>query len=103
MVYTNVRAMNRERWRLLAKLARWLGLPVMLWVFTCTLLGDEASASYRTPHPFAQIWGRVVGLSLVGAASLLILYTLSFRRQRLHEASSKWMLFTGICLLPLPV
>jgi nitrate/TMAO reductase-like tetraheme cytochrome c subunit len=40
---------------------------------------------------------------MVGVAALLILYTLIFRRQRLYEASSKWMLFTGICLLPGPV
>jgi nitrate/TMAO reductase-like tetraheme cytochrome c subunit len=45
----------------------------------------------------------VIGFSMVGAASALIIYTLAFRRDRLQEASSKWMLFTGICLLPTPV
>jgi len=96
-----IRAMNRARWRFLANGPRLRGWLVVLWLFTNPLFGSEAA--YRTPHPFAQIWGRVVGLSLMAAASLLIIYTLTFRRQQLHEASSKWMLFIGICLLPMPV
>jgi cytochrome c nitrite reductase small subunit len=96
--------MNRKtRWQRWAKRARGLGLLAMLWVFTTPLLGAEAAAPYRTPHPFAQIWARVVGFSLMSAAAVLIVYTLVFRRQRLYEASSKWMLFIGICLLPIPV
>jgi nitrate/TMAO reductase-like tetraheme cytochrome c subunit len=95
--------MNRARWKLLANSARWLGFLSPLLLFANSLLGAEATAHYRTPHPFAQIWGRIVGLLLVSAASLLIIYTLTIRRQRLYEASSKWMLFTGICLLPMPV
>jgi len=75
----------------------------ILFGFTSPLLGVEASVEYRTPHPFAQIWAKTIGLSLISAAALLIIYTLAFRRHRLHEASSKWMLFTGICLLPMPV
>src|SRR5262249_246486 len=38
----------------------------------------------------------------VGAASALIIYTLIVRKHRLGETASKWMLFTGICLLPWP-
>jgi nitrate/TMAO reductase-like tetraheme cytochrome c subunit len=75
----------------------------LLLLATGSLLAAEPTAQYRVPHPFAQIWGRAIGLSLVGAACLLIIYTLVFRRRRLEEASSKWMLFTGICLLPTPV
>ena len=83
--------------------ARVLWSIAMLCVFTTPLLGAEAMSHYRTPHPFAQIWAKAIGLSLVSAAALLILYPLVFRRQRLYEASSKWMLFIGICLLPMPV
>jgi nitrate/TMAO reductase-like tetraheme cytochrome c subunit len=85
------------------KSVRILALPVVLWTFTSAAMGAEAIAPFRPPHPFAQIWSKAMGLVLVGAAGLLILYTLVFRRRRLHETASKWMLFTGICLLPTPV
>jgi len=91
------------RWHYTAKTWQVLWSLAMLFAFTNPLFGAEATSLYRTPHPFAQIWARAIGLSLVGAAALLILYTLLFRRQRLYEASSKWMLFAGICLLPTPV
>jgi cytochrome c nitrite reductase small subunit len=83
--------------------ARALGGWALILALTGPLSGAEATALYRPPHPFAQIWARTIGFALVGAASLLIIYTLTFRRRRLQEASSKWMLFTGICLLPTPV
>jgi nitrate/TMAO reductase-like tetraheme cytochrome c subunit len=75
----------------------------LLFLFTCPLLGAETSGHLRPPRPIAQIWARGIGLTLVTAAAVLIIYTLAFRRQRLQEASSKWMLFIGICLLPTPV
>jgi cytochrome c nitrite reductase small subunit len=82
---------------------RMLGLLTLLWIFTGPVLAADTTADYRPPRPFAQVWARTIGFSLVGAAGLLIIYTLTFRRRRLHEASSKWMLFTGIFLLPTPV
>jgi len=70
---------------------------MMLWLLTSPAIGAEAAAAhFQTPHPFAQIWAKTIGLSLVSLSSLLILYTLVFRRQRLGETSSKWMLFIGI-------
>ena len=94
---------QKTQWKYLAKTARVLWSLAMLCVFTSPLLGAEANVDYRTPHSFAQTWAKAIGLSLVGAAALLIIYTLVFRRHRLYEASSKWMLFVGICLLPMPV
>jgi nitrate/TMAO reductase-like tetraheme cytochrome c subunit len=78
-------------------------LAGMLWAFNSSAASAEAAAHFRPPHPFAQIWGRTIGLFLVGTSGLLIVYTLAFRRHRLQEAGSKWMLFIGICLLPTPV
>jgi cytochrome c nitrite reductase small subunit len=75
----------------------------LLSLFTSPLLGAETSGHFRPPRPIAQIWARGIGITLVTAAGMLIIYTLAFRRQRLQEASSKWMLFIGICLLPTPV
>jgi nitrate/TMAO reductase-like tetraheme cytochrome c subunit len=74
-----------------------------LWLCTTVSLGADTAVYSRLPNPFAQVWARTIGFSLVGIAALLIIYTLVFRRQRLDEANSKWMLFIGICLLPSPV
>jgi len=89
--------------RIFCKTAQAMVFLALLSLFTSPLLGAETTGHYRPPRPFAQIWARGIGLTLVTAAGVLIIYTLVFRRQRLQEASSKWMLFMGICLLPTPV
>ena len=61
------------RWKRLEKAVLALGLLAMLWGLTNPLLGAEAAGNFRTPHPFAQIWARAMGLSLVSAAAALIL------------------------------
>jgi nitrate/TMAO reductase-like tetraheme cytochrome c subunit len=65
--------------------------------------GAEAAPHYRPPRDFARKWAKAMGFALMGGSGVLIAYTLGWRRHRLDEASSKWMLFTGICLLPTPV
>src|SRR5215468_3194824 len=95
---------NRGRsLRRLARRARAFGLLALLWVFTATLRGAEVAPHYQPPRSFAQTWARAIGVSIVAASAALILYTLIFRRKRLGEANSKWMLFIGICVLPAPV
>jgi nitrate/TMAO reductase-like tetraheme cytochrome c subunit len=82
--------------------ARTLWLVALCCFWAGAVLGVE-SAHYRPPRAFAQTWAKYVDLAFIGSAALLILYTLVFRRHRLQETGSKWMLFTGICLLPAPV
>ena len=89
--------------RTLASIPRVLWFLALMWASAHPSLGAARVAHYDPPHAIAQIWARAIGLSMVGVAGLIIIYTLTFRRQRLGEASSKWMLFTGICLLPTPV
>src|SRR5882724_6461730 len=89
--------------RALVKTVRALVLLAYLSVFTYPVVGIEATGHYRPPHSFAQTWARGIGLTLVTIAGVLIIYTLAFRRRRLQEAGSKWLLFIGICLLPTPV
>ncbi len=86
-----------------ARSARLLAALALQSLLTAPVLAAEVAAHYQPPRAFAQTWARSIGFALVGAAALLIIYTLTFRRRRLHEASSKWMLFAGICLLPTPV
>jgi nitrate/TMAO reductase-like tetraheme cytochrome c subunit len=94
---------RRALGQVLARSARAFGLLALLWVFTATLPAAEVTVHYQPPRSFAQTWARVIGVSIVAASAALILYTLIFRRQRLGDANSKWMLFIGICVLPAPV
>ena len=58
---------------------------------------------YAHPEEIADYWGRIVGLSLAAMSACLILYVLWFRRHRLGEATSRLMLFLGICVIPMPL
>jgi nitrate/TMAO reductase-like tetraheme cytochrome c subunit len=78
-------------------------MAALLCVFAGSVLGAGAESHYRPPRAFAQTWARITGFALVMTAAVLIVYTLTFRRNRLGETSSKWLLFAGICLLPTPV
>jgi nitrate/TMAO reductase-like tetraheme cytochrome c subunit len=85
------------------KSARTPVLLAMLLGFPALMLGSDLTVYSRPPHSFAQPMARTIGLALVAASAVLILYTLIFRRQHLADANSKWLLFLGICLLPAPV
>jgi nitrate/TMAO reductase-like tetraheme cytochrome c subunit len=87
----------------ISRSTRFLSALTFLWILAGPLMGADASVAYRPPHFFAQTWGRVIGLCMVATSAVLVIYTLSFRRHRLRESNSKWMLFIGICMLPTPV
>lgn len=94
-------------------LNRVLGLAGMRLSLLCALgifflaaaqaVGQQAEMHKLAPRAFAHRWTKVLNFALAGTAAGLIVYTIGFRRNRLDEASSKWMLFVGICLLPAPV
>ena len=48
-------------------------------------------------------WAGNISLLGVVAALALIGYVLVFRRRHITAAASQWMLFIGICVMPLPV
>ena len=66
------------------------------------LAGAEAPI-YEGPHDIAEDWARVIGWSLAALSAGLIVYTFTMRRKRLMEAQSKWLLFLGICVAPVPI
>jgi nitrate/TMAO reductase-like tetraheme cytochrome c subunit len=70
---------------------------------TATLAAAADPLYYERPHDITLGWGRIVGLGLAAVSALLILYVLLFRRKRILEASSRWLLFLGICVIPLPL
>jgi nitrate/TMAO reductase-like tetraheme cytochrome c subunit len=72
--------------------------------FSASLLGgEEAPTVYQPPKDIAEEWAMAIALVLIVCAAALVLYVLVFRRRRLAEPISKWLLAGGICVLPLPV
>jgi cytochrome c nitrite reductase small subunit len=55
------------------------------------------------PKDYALVWARNISLLGVVCAAALILYVVLFRRKQIASAASQWLLFIGICVMPLPV
>jgi len=55
------------------------------------------------PKDYALEWARNISLLGVVCAAALILYVVVFRRRQITSAASQWLLFIGICVMPLPV
>ncbi len=49
------------------------------------------------------VWATRAGLVLMTISVALTLFVLLARRQRLMEPQTRWMLFLGLCVLPVPV
>jgi nitrate/TMAO reductase-like tetraheme cytochrome c subunit len=84
----------------------WLAVLFLLVFFVWAPVrtyGEQLQVHSLAPRAFAHRWTKVFNFALTGTAAGLIVYTIAFRRQRLDESASKWMLFFGICLLPAPV
>lgn len=68
-----------------------------------TPAAQSAATDYQVPKDYAIEWAGRISLLGVVAAGGLIGYVLLFRRQYLAAAASQWLLFIGICVVPLPV
>lgn len=73
-------------------------------LLTHILLAQETAATvFQPPEDVILIWAKRIGLMMTVASVIMILYPLLFRRDRLGGPHSKWMLFFGLCVMPLPV
>jgi len=79
------------------------GLLVVVLLGCRLLAADTSGPEYQLPKDYAMEWaGNISLLGVIGAAGL-IGYVFLFRRRHLTAAASQWMLFIGICVMPLPV
>lgn len=67
------------------------------------LAAQEESQTFQEPQDAVLKWvGRAcLVVSLLGIG--LLIWLVAFRRDRLMEAQSKWILFLGLVMLPIPV
>lgn len=88
------------------KRARYIvGSCLVLGLFLAEILFAQeiAAVVFEPPEDIILIWAKRVSLIMTVAAAMLILFTVLFRSGRLGEYQSKWLLFFGLCVLPLPV
>ena len=76
---------------------------ILTVVSSPVLLAEVANPVYELRKDYAMEWAGRVSLFGVLAALALIGYVLVFRRRHIAAAVSQWMLFIGICVMPLPV
>lgn len=67
-----------------------------------TLAVDRLPTSYSPPRDIAEEWAMILALIVIIGAMGLILFTLITRRGRLTDLNSKWLLFLGVGVLPVP-
>ncbi len=84
----------------------------LVWAFSLALsvLGvatilaaEEGEVVFEQPKDVVLAWAQRACLVVTILSVILILGILFWRRSRLMEASSKWLLFLGLCVLPVPV
>ena len=89
--------------RMKARVKRIVAGFATLCAISAVVLAQAQVRVYEPPHDIAEDWAKAFALvSLFGAAALII-WTLLARRARLGEPDTQWMLFVGVCLLPLPI
>ncbi len=76
----------------------------MLLACSCPALYAQSSGlEYAAPREYATEWARTISLFGVLGACGLISYILFPRRRYLTTTQSQWMLFVGVCVMPVPV
>ena len=100
-----IRSCGQELHRPLGQRLAILGLMAMAagLVGAVNVSAHEAVGGYQPPRDIAEDWAKTLGFLMTGLAAGLIVTTLVFRRRRLGEPTSKWLLFAGVCVLPVPV
>jgi hypothetical protein len=79
------------------------GLVIAILLGGPLLVAQTPGPAYQPPKDYALEWAGRISLFGVFGAMALIAYVLTFRRRFLAAAASQWMLFIGICIMPLPV
>ncbi len=80
----------------------WL-IPALLVLAASSLFAQTPDFVYEPPKDYATEWARNISLTMTAGAAGLILFTLVAQRRRLGSSQSKWLLFLGVCVVPVPV
>jgi len=78
-------------------------LLLALSASSVALAGGAQPGVFEAPEDIVLVWATRAGLVLMTLSTTLTLFILLTRRQRLMELQSKWILFFGLCVFPIPV
>jgi cytochrome c nitrite reductase small subunit len=79
------------------------GLALAALLCCSPLIAQSPAAGYEAPKDYAIEWAGRISLAGVVVSAGLIGYVLTFRRKHITAAVSQWILFIGICIMPIPV
>ena len=79
------------------------GSAITSVLFSALLLAQVPGPGHALRKDYAMEWAGRINLFGVVAAMALVRYVLMFKRRQIASAASQWMLFIGICVMPLPV
>ena len=79
-----------------------MGIVAASFAARCLSAADHFPTSYSPPGEIAAKWAMILVLIVIVAAMGTIAYTLVSRRGRLTDLNSKWILFLGVGVLPIP-
>lgn len=89
------------------RLAKRLARPICCFLLVLLTAPHVAHGAekviFEPPEDVVLFWARRAGLVIMIFSVLLISFVLVTRRGRLLENLSKWLLFLGLCVLPVPV
>ncbi len=75
---------------------------LLLWVPRLAIAAEQEGITFEKPEDVILNWAERACLLLFIASAALLVYVLLYRRDRLMTGGSKWLLFMGLCLMPLP-
>jgi cytochrome c nitrite reductase small subunit len=82
-------------------------LPIIalaaLLLMVAPAAAGEAGLTWRPPEDVVLFWAKKIGVIVAALSILLVLCTLVVHRNRLMAFRARWLLFFGLCALPLPV
>lgn len=95
---------GKRETRVRSWLARSLScLPLLLLTATNVLAHGTEEANFEPPEDVVLFWAKRAGLIIMILSVLLTSFVIVARRGRLMESLSRWLLFFGLCVLPVPV
>ncbi len=77
-------------------------LALLLAVPVLSVAAQEGGLTFEQPEDVILHWAERACILILLLSAAIIAYVLLFRRDRLMMNSSKWLLFLGLCVLPLP-
>lgn len=83
--------------------ARIAVFAIFLAIIPGTFAQEAEEVVFEPPEDLVLMWAKRAAIIVTTISILTTLFVLAARRNRLAESQSRWLLFLGICVFPVPV